>query len=72
MGYTQIDATLNCYLRPDRFDALPVSPVRLDKQGAEVFLVSRESGECVGCCESTVCSMLILCPLQVFCKTPLD
>jgi biotin carboxylase len=47
VGYTQIDTTLNCYLRPDRFDALPATPTRLEKQGAEVFLVSRQSGECL-------------------------
>eukprot|EP00604_Paraphysomonas_vestita_P003162 CAMPEP_0174821084 /NCGR_PEP_ID=MMETSP1107-20130205/5372_1 /TAXON_ID=36770 /ORGANISM="Paraphysomonas vestita, Strain GFlagA" /LENGTH=904 /DNA_ID=CAMNT_0016037753 /DNA_START=302 /DNA_END=3016 /DNA_ORIENTATION=+ len=44
VGYTQIEATLNCYLRPDRFDALPSSPVTLLKQGAEVFLVSHQRG----------------------------
>lgn len=44
IGYTQIEATLNCYLRPDRFEALPSSPQTLLKQGAEVFLVSHQSG----------------------------
>lgn len=42
-GYTQLDATLNCYLRPDRFDTLPFEPV-LHKQGSEVFLVSLVEG----------------------------
>jgi hypothetical protein len=42
-GYSQLDATLNCYLRPDRFDALPFEPV-LHKQGSEAFLVSMEQG----------------------------
>ncbi|CAE7512903.1 ddaF [Symbiodinium microadriaticum] len=44
IGYTQIDTTLNCFLRPDRFDALPDTPTRLEKQGAEVFLVSTQTG----------------------------
>mmetsp|Transcript_8797 Transcript_8797/g.13163 ORF Transcript_8797/g.13163 Transcript_8797/m.13163 type:complete len:979 (-) Transcript_8797:119-3055(-) len=44
VGYTQIEATLNCYLRPDRFDALPPAPETLLKQGAEVFMVSRQRG----------------------------
>lgn len=43
IGYSQLDATLNCYLRPDRFDALPFEP-HLLKQGVEAFLVSRTSG----------------------------
>eukprot|EP00600_Ochromonadales_sp_CCMP1393_P003118 CAMPEP_0174978690 /NCGR_PEP_ID=MMETSP0004_2-20121128/14353_1 /TAXON_ID=420556 /ORGANISM="Ochromonas sp., Strain CCMP1393" /LENGTH=988 /DNA_ID=CAMNT_0016230109 /DNA_START=105 /DNA_END=3071 /DNA_ORIENTATION=+ len=43
VGYTQLDATLNCYLRPDRFDALPFEPV-LHKQGTEAFLVSYNEG----------------------------
>lgn len=42
-GYTQLDATLNCYLRPDRFDTLPFEP-QLHKQGSEVFLVSLVEG----------------------------
>ena len=39
VGYTQLDATLSCYLRPDAFEALPDTP-RLVKHGAEAFLVS--------------------------------
>jgi biotin carboxylase len=42
IGYTQVDVTLNCYLRPDLFDALPSVPT-LVKRGAEVFLVALES-----------------------------
>lgn len=44
LGYSQLESTLNCYLRPDRFDALPSFPTLLNKQGAEVFLVSRQGG----------------------------
>ena len=39
IGYSQLDATLNCYLRPDGFDSLPSVP-HLLKHGAEAFLVS--------------------------------
>jgi len=39
IGYSQLDATLSCYLRPDAFEALPGIP-RLLKYGAEAFLVS--------------------------------
>ena len=42
-GYTQLDATLNCYLRPDRFDALPLEPT-LVKAGCEAFMVSYYKG----------------------------
>ncbi len=38
-----LDATLNCYLRPDRFDELPFEP-SLKKSGAEAFLVSLLKG----------------------------
>jgi biotin carboxylase len=44
IGYTQVDATLSCYLRPDRFDALPLIPTLL-KQGREAFLVSYQEGK---------------------------
>jgi len=43
IGYTMLDATLNCYLRPDRFDELPFEP-SLKKSGAEAFLVSLLKG----------------------------
>lgn len=43
IGYTQIEATLNCYLRPDSFDTLPAEPVLL-KHGLEGFLVSQVEG----------------------------
>jgi len=39
IGYTQLDATLACYLRPDAFEALPDVP-KLQKHGCEAFLVS--------------------------------
>ena len=44
IGYSQIEATLNCYLRSDRFNRLPATPNLLLKQGVEVFLVSTDSG----------------------------
>ena len=44
VGYTQLEATLNCYLRPDRFDAIPFEPSVLLKEGCEAFLVSMHSG----------------------------
>lgn len=43
IGYTHIDATLNCYIRPDRFDELPFEPV-LSQQGCEVFLACKKAG----------------------------
>ena len=43
IGYTQLEATLNCYLRPDQFDSIPAVPV-VTKQGMEVFLISSEEG----------------------------
>jgi len=43
VGYTQVEACLSSYLRPDRFDMLPLVPTLL-KQGREVFLVSRQTG----------------------------
>jgi biotin carboxylase len=46
IGYNQVEATLNCYLRPDRFDELPFEPILLG-QGLEVFLVSYQSGNIV-------------------------
>ncbi len=42
IGYTQIDACLNCYLRPDQFDQLPLFPT-LNKRGAEAFLVALDT-----------------------------
>jgi len=36
-----VDVTLNAYLRPELFDAIPAFPTLL-KKGAEVFLVSLE------------------------------
>jgi biotin carboxylase len=46
VGYTQVEATLDCYLRPDRFDALPPVPA-LKAFGAECFLVSFQAGRLV-------------------------
>lgn len=43
IGYSQLDATLNAYLRADRFDAMPFEP-KLTKQGCEAFLVSYDTG----------------------------
>lgn len=43
IGYSMLDATLNAFLRPDRFDALPTEPC-LTKSGCEAFLVSYETG----------------------------
>jgi len=43
VGYTQLDVTLNCYIRPDRFDAIPFEP-RLQSAGCEAFLVAHEEG----------------------------
>jgi len=39
IGYSMLEATLNCYLRPDSFESLPDAP-ELIKHGAEAFLVS--------------------------------
>eukprot|EP01036_Dinobryon_divergens_P033072 gene33072-42783_t len=44
LGYTQLEATLACYIRPDRFDAIPHEPSELHKEGCEAFLVSSISG----------------------------
>ena len=43
IGYNMLEATLNCYLRPDRFDELPCIPI-LKNEGCELFLVSRQTG----------------------------
>ncbi len=43
IGYTQLEVALNCYLRPDQFDALPAQPV-LKSHGTEAFLVSYLEG----------------------------
>ena len=44
IGYNMVDSTLDCYLRPDRFDDLPMVPKRLLKEGLEAFLVSYTTG----------------------------
>jgi len=44
IGHDQIGATLDAYLDPAAFDALPMAPMELKKSGCEVFLVSRQDG----------------------------
>jgi len=45
LGYNQVDVTLDCYLDPDAFDALPARPgAPLKNYGREVFLVSFAEG----------------------------
>eukprot|EP00615_Pteridomonas_danica_P004363 CAMPEP_0114338582 /NCGR_PEP_ID=MMETSP0101-20121206/7137_1 /TAXON_ID=38822 ORGANISM="Pteridomonas danica, Strain PT" /NCGR_SAMPLE_ID=MMETSP0101 /ASSEMBLY_ACC=CAM_ASM_000211 /LENGTH=470 /DNA_ID=CAMNT_0001471221 /DNA_START=391 /DNA_END=1803 /DNA_ORIENTATION=- len=43
-GYNQMDAALDCYVRPAAFDALPTAPGRVQKYGAEIDLVSFKEG----------------------------
>jgi biotin carboxylase len=43
IGYTQIEATLNCFLRPELFDTLPSVPT-VSSHGMEVFLFSNQAG----------------------------
>ena len=45
VGYTQVSATLDCYLRPDQYDLIPKYPVSLFKEGGEAFLVSTYEGQ---------------------------
>jgi L-amino acid ligase C-terminal domain 2 len=44
VGYNQIDSTLDAYVQPDKWDALPLQPVELLKEGREVFLVAHANG----------------------------
>lgn len=44
IGYSQVEATLACYLRPDRFDDIPSVPKVLLKEGCEAFMVSLVTG----------------------------
>ena len=44
LGYNQIDATLDSYIRPDEFDKIPALPRDMTCNGREVFLVSRIEG----------------------------
>ena len=44
IGYSMLEATLSCYLRPDRFDDLPAAPQSLLKEGCEAFMVSLHRG----------------------------
>lgn len=46
IGYNQVETTLNCFLRPDRFDTLPYEPTLLS-HGLEAFLVSHHTGNVV-------------------------
>lgn len=39
--------TLNCYVRPDRFDAIPSIPSSIRGGGADVFIVSTRAGRVV-------------------------
>ena len=48
-GLTMVDATLDAYLEPDAFDALPDRPLRVLRDGREVDLVSYHSGTVRGC-----------------------
>jgi hypothetical protein len=43
IGYTQLDVTLSCYLRPDRFDMIPYVPTLL-RHGREAYFVSKQKG----------------------------
>lgn len=43
-GYNQIDETVNAYMRPDLFEALPPYPMELRVHAREVFLVNRFDG----------------------------
>eukprot|EP00904_Undaria_pinnatifida_P012537 jgi/Undpi1/8413/HiC_scaffold_25.g10881.m1 len=44
LGYNQIDATLDAYIKPDEFEKIPMDPTAMKKKGKEVFLVSRQEG----------------------------
>ncbi|CAM9737898.1 unnamed protein product [Ectocarpus fasciculatus] len=44
LGYNQIDATLDSYIKPDVFEQIPLEPNDMAKTGKEVFLVSKQEG----------------------------
>ncbi|CAM9402570.1 unnamed protein product [Hapterophycus canaliculatus] len=44
LGYNQIDATLDAYIKPDVFEQIPMDPNAMAKTGKEVFLVSKHEG----------------------------
>ena len=46
VGHDQITSTLDVYVDPDAFDALPLQPTEMKKYGREVFLVARQNGVC--------------------------
>lgn len=42
--FSQIDATLDAYIKPDVFEQIPMNPNSMPKTGKEVFLVSKQEG----------------------------
>jgi biotin carboxylase len=44
IGYTQVEACLALYVRPDRFDALPKAPSTMYAEGSEIFFISIQQG----------------------------
>eukprot|EP00640_Fibrocapsa_japonica_P000960 CAMPEP_0113934136 /NCGR_PEP_ID=MMETSP1339-20121228/1456_1 /TAXON_ID=94617 /ORGANISM="Fibrocapsa japonica" /LENGTH=854 /DNA_ID=CAMNT_0000935799 /DNA_START=152 /DNA_END=2716 /DNA_ORIENTATION=+ /assembly_acc=CAM_ASM_000762 len=44
IGYNQLGATLDAYLRPESFSQIPERPLALRGLGAEFFFVSRQEG----------------------------
>lgn len=40
----QIDATLDSYVNPDKYEEIPMDPKDMPKKGKEVFLVSKHEG----------------------------
>lgn len=41
---TQIDASLDSYIKPDVYEQIPAEPANMIKTGKEVFLVSKQEG----------------------------
>ncbi len=44
IGYSSVEMTLNCYLRPDVYDSIDLVPRRLLKQGIDAYVMSQQSG----------------------------
>eukprot|EP00903_Cladosiphon_okamuranus_P016162 g14915.t1 len=44
LGYNQIDAALDAYIKPDVYEQIPMNPNDMSKTGKEVFLVSKQEG----------------------------
>ena len=44
VGYSQVDATLSCFVRPDGYDELPAQVDTMRAEGMEVYLVSSSRG----------------------------